>query len=172
VEGRLIVEHLDDETLVYDTTSNEAHALAGAGASEFLAATGEVSRRQILRKLALAGAAVGAASLAKTVSVPAPAWAQSGTPCGNTTCAAGDVCCFGFACRPPGTTCCPSQSTTCGPGTFCCQKAGSDYVCCNDGQHCCGPFECCTCCCIGGLFSGTCESASTCVSGGGQCGSL
>jgi hypothetical protein len=93
----LIVEHLDGELLVYDIERNEAHALSGPGAAEFAAASDDVSRREALRRLALAGAAAaGGGALLRTVVAPTPADAQSapcscpGSPSG--VCAAGQGC--------------------------------------------------------------------------------
>jgi hypothetical protein len=115
--GRLIVEHLDGETLVYDTASNEAHALSGAGAAEFLAAD-EVSRREVLRKLALAGAAAaGTGALVKTIVAPTAALAQSPN-CGTATCGPAEPCCTGFDhCCDITQTCC--GATCCNPGQIC-----------------------------------------------------
>jgi hypothetical protein len=111
VAGRLIVEQLDGETLVYDTERNEAHALSGAGSAEFLAAEDELSRRAVLRKLTLAGAA--AVGLL-TIAVP-PAAAQI-SPI--------QVNCGGTPCDP--FSCCPSQTTGFAGG-----------VCCSSSGHCC-----------------------------------
>jgi hypothetical protein len=100
VSGRLIVEQLGAETLVYDTERHRAHALSGAGAVEFAAAKDDVSRREVLRRLALAGAgAAGAGALIRTMVAPTAAQAQS--VCGG----AGQPCC------PSGQNLCPN--TTC-----------------------------------------------------------
>jgi hypothetical protein len=132
--GRLIVEHLDGETLVYDTQKNEAHALAGAGAAEFLAAESEVSRREVLRKLALAGvAAAGTGALVKTIVAPSPAHAQSPTACVNApggTCAAGTTCCVATV-----------TSACCTAAQQCCVFGGLVASCCTNP----------TTTCIGGL---------------------
>jgi hypothetical protein len=139
VEGRLIVEHLDDETLVYDTDRNEAHALSGAVAAAFLAAEDEVSRREVLRKLALTGAAVaGTGALVRTVIAPTPAQAQSPVQCGAVMCQAGAQCCTTGPqpfCAVPTGTCC--GSAVCLPGIAgpCCQG-----ICCLVGQICCGTI--------------------------------
>jgi hypothetical protein len=97
---RLIVEHLDGELLVYDADRDEAHALSGSGAAEFAAAPDDVSRREVLRKMVLAGAAAsGGTALVKTIVAPTPAQAESGCaavcslandPCTNPSCS---CCC-------------------------------------------------------------------------------
>jgi hypothetical protein len=112
VAGRLMVEKLAGETLVYDTASDEAHCLDPMAAAEFESAPDDVSRREVLRKLALVGAAAaGAAPLIKTIAAPTPAQAQSPTSCAGapgTTCPAGTTCCVGMTaiCCAAGTTCC------------------------------------------------------------------
>jgi hypothetical protein len=118
---RLIVERLGDETLVYDPETNEAHNLGGAAAAEFAAAPTEVSRREVLRKAALGGAAsLAGASLIKTIAAPTPAQAQSaGQPCtggAGGTCDAGLNCCGG--------TCCPTGQCCSGGGTTACFTLG------------------------------------------------
>jgi hypothetical protein len=102
---RLIVEHLDGEVLVYDTERNEAHALSGSGAAEFAAAPDDVSRREVLGKMTLAGAAAaGSMALVKTIVAPTPAHAQSavcGATCFSAAACAGNVgctcCCVGIS---------------------------------------------------------------------------
>jgi hypothetical protein len=130
--SELIVERLEGETLVYDTERNEAHALSGAGAAEFLAAADDVSRRQVLRKLALAGAAAaGAGALVMTIVAPTAAQAQTAAcapPCGQ-----GLICCQpvfnaccvnigGIGCCPPGSLigCGNLTGTGCLFNTNCC----------------------------------------------------
>jgi hypothetical protein len=155
VGSELIVERLDGETLVYDPGSHEAHALSGAGAAEFLAAEDEVSRRGVLRKLALAGAAAaGTAPLIKSIVAPAPA--HSGSNC---------------ACPTPGNpTLVCGANQGCGPGIGCftCQIfsgqvcPGSSCVCCD------GPGACTATFCLGSFVccSGTCcATGETCVGG-------
>jgi hypothetical protein len=139
---RLIVERLENETLVYDPEANEAHALSGPGAAEFLAATDEVSRRQVLRKLALAGAAAaGAGAMLRTIVAPSAAQAQSGAPCGGVNCQPGQTCCGAicitpgqFSCClgiPCGMACCPAGSVLQG---FCAAGTGAS---CSVGIQCC-----------------------------------
>jgi hypothetical protein len=121
--GRLIVEHLDDETLVYDTERNEAHALSGAGSAEFLAAEDEVSRREILRKLALAGAAAaGTGALVRTIIAPTPAQAQT----------AGQLCGPGNTCNP-GLNCCVNINNAVCCAQPCCTAAVGGDLCCGPG---------------------------------------
>jgi hypothetical protein len=137
VAGRLIVEQLDGETLVYDTERHEAHTLSGSGAAEFLAVEDEVSRRDVLRKLALAGAAAaGAGALVKTIVAPKAAQAQSPN-CGVLTCTAGQTCCSGSI----------GVNQCCATGTTCCQFAGQLGI---------TVVDCCTAaetCGVGGCFS-------------------
>jgi hypothetical protein len=95
----LIVQRLEGEWLVYDTASNEAHVLGGAAAAEFDAAIDEVSRREVIRRMALAGAATsGTAVRVKSIVAPAPA--QAASICGGLCSAGAD--CAGVA----GCTCC------------------------------------------------------------------
>jgi hypothetical protein len=140
VAGRLIVEHLGDETLVYDTERNQAHALSGLGAAEFLAAESEVSRRDVLRKLALAGAAAaGTGALVKTIVAPTPAQAQTLFCSG-----VGELpvpCAGGIFCVQAGDTCC-GNSFFCGAGTFCSDCPGQDPGCAADPLYCCGTTAC------------------------------
>jgi hypothetical protein len=137
-ERGLIVERLDDQTLVYDTELNEAHALSGAGAAEFLAAANEVSRRQVLRKLALAGAAAtGAGVVVKTIVAPTAAQAQS------LTCTPG--CTVGLACCQP-------------IGNFCCATGVASFGCCpGGGATACGGFTGFPCSFSNICCSGTCN---------------
>src|SRR5438093_992144 len=91
----LIVEHLDGEMLVYDTASDEAHCLDPVAAAEFEAASDDVSRREVLRRLAVVGAvAAGGAPLIKSIVAPAPATAQSAAVC-SPDCQTGEHCCAG-----------------------------------------------------------------------------
>jgi hypothetical protein len=77
----LVVEQLGAETLVYDTDADEAHLLGPAAAAEFGTAADDVSRREVLRKLALAGAgAAAAAPLITSIVAPRAAHAQSCVP--------------------------------------------------------------------------------------------
>jgi hypothetical protein len=136
-EEGLIVQRLDDELLVYDTASNEAHCLTGAVADEF-EASDEVSRREVLRKVALASvAAVGGAPLVKTIAIPRPAHAQSGTCSGiNGHCATQADCCTGLHCT--GISISNDQfKHTCQN----CLPAGLEFGC-NASSQCCD-----SCCC-------------------------
>jgi hypothetical protein len=140
---------LDGETLVYDTERNEAHALTGAGAAEFLAAADDVSRRQVLRKLALAGvAAAGTGALVKTIVAPTAAQAQSA--CGSgPACTGGTTCC-----APVSSSCCITDIT----GFGCC-PAGSAADCgFSSGLQCLIDIVCCsgTCNIPQGEVFGTC----------------
>jgi hypothetical protein len=149
VMERLIVERLDGETLVYDTERNEAHALSGAGAAEFLAAADDVSRREVLRKLALAGvAAAGTGALVKTIIAPSAAQAQS--PACDPACTQGIPCCNGVCCGMP---CCSPTSQT--PGaccpTFPCCNAGAVNTCgLGTGTQCTTGSQCCSGSCLAG----------------------
>jgi hypothetical protein len=88
------VEQLGGEALVYDVERNEAHALRGAAAAEFMAAGDEVSRRQVLRRLALAGAAAaGAGAMVKTIVAPTPAQAQTACVAAGGNCTTAGDCC-------------------------------------------------------------------------------
>jgi hypothetical protein len=167
VAGRLIVERLDDETLVYDTERNEAHALAGESAAEFLVAEDDVSRREVLRKLALAGAAAaGTGVLVKTIVAPTAAQAQSAV-C-NPACAPGNFCC-----QPTANTCCSAGASVCcfpGSATTCCSLAAP--ACCAAGStnSCVAiPFGGCTAnaqCCSNVCCNGTCcPQGQSCVAG-------
>jgi hypothetical protein len=127
--GRLIVEPLGDERLVYDTELGEAHRLGPAAALEFDSAADDISRRQVLRKLALAGAAASSLPLIKTIAAPTPAQAQSGVVCAGApggTCLPGFICCGGTTCVPSSFTCCGSGSC---PASFTCCP-GSPATCC------------------------------------------
>lgn len=155
-EGRqgsgLVVQRLDDELLVYDTASDEAHCLGPAAAAEFEAAADEVSRREVLRKMALAGAAAaGSAALVKTIVAPTPAMAQS-TACGTGTCPLGTSCCSDPGVAP---ACCIPGQTCCGPGIG---------LCCTDATHICfgpPPGHCEPC----GATAQPCCPLNTCSAG-------
>jgi hypothetical protein len=167
VAGRLIVERLDDETLVYDTERNEAHALAGESAAEFLVAEDDVSRREVLRKLALAGAAAaGTGVLVKTIVAPTAAQAQS--PACNPACGVGGLCC-----QPTANVCCSvSSPVCCAPGstTSCCSFAAP--TCCPTGSTnscaelligaCSSNLQCCSNVCCNGAC---CAQGQSCVAG-------
>jgi hypothetical protein len=119
----LVVERLDGELLVYDTESSEAHRLEGKAAAAFAAASSDVSRREVLRKLALAGAG---AALVTTVVAPTAAQAQSPacTPGDPTTCGPAEQClaCNGTpGCFPAGSYCCGAN--TCSFLEACCNGA-------------------------------------------------
>jgi hypothetical protein len=157
----LIVERLDGETLVYDTERNEAHALSGAGAAEFLAADDEVSRRQVLTRLALAGAAAaGTGALVKTIVAPTAARAQSATcnpPCQGAadfccggTCVGGPInCCAGVVCILGACSCC-GGSTLCAQPNICC-PGGSAFTCAKAQTAICNSnSECCSNSCVNG----------------------
>jgi hypothetical protein len=133
--SELIVESIGEERLVYDTASNEAHRLGASAALEFDAAGDDISRRQVLRKLALAGAAASSLPLIKTIAAPTAAHAQSGvacagapggaclpgfTCCGGTTCVPSSFTCCGSGSCPAGFTCCPGTPATCCPPSFAC----------------------------------------------------
>jgi hypothetical protein len=125
VAGKLILEHLDGEVLVYDTERNEAHALTGPGAAEFAAASDDVSRREVLRRMALAGvAAAGTGVLVKTIVAPTAAQAQSATACPlrpNGTCPAGTTCCVCVAGSGIATAeCCNNATQVCLAATATC----------------------------------------------------
>jgi hypothetical protein len=142
----LITEELGDELLVYDTATAEAHRLDGAAADRFRLAADELSRREVLSRLALAGAGT---VLATTIAVPEPAAAQS------------------TACVPAcgkGLKCCTTGSTPhCEPqGAICCGNLGclNNTVCCPSGA-CCPAAQCCTNppCCMNTqvCVDGTCQ---------------
>jgi hypothetical protein len=95
---RLIVEHLPGEVLVYDTATNAAHVLGGSVAAAFDEAADEVSRRDLIRKMAVAGAAAaGGAPLVKSILAPTSADAQStcSGPCFG-SCVPFTCICVGF----------------------------------------------------------------------------
>jgi hypothetical protein len=98
-EERLIVQRLDDELLVYDTASDEAHCLSGGAAAEFASAPDEVSRREVIRKLALGGAAL-TIPLVMSIKVP-PASAQASATCqaGGNACTTSAQCTSGCCCQ-------------------------------------------------------------------------
>jgi hypothetical protein len=169
---RLIVERLGDETLVFDMESNEAHALSGAGAAEFLAADDEVSRRQVLGKLALAGAAAsGAGALVRTIVAPSAAHAQSGVPCGVNFCPPSMTCC-GITCIPLSTICC--NGTACQNGFICCGNTCTLPTACCGGTTQCPGGICCgaanICCPIGFICcGGQCVTPNQCCGGTNPC---
>jgi hypothetical protein len=160
VPGDLIVEHLEGETLVYDKASDQAHVLSGDLATEFSAALDEVSRRQVLRKLALAGAAAaGAGTLAKTIVAPTAAQAQStcNPACGPTSgcCLPHNACCDVISAQ----ICCQAgAATACCPQLTVCCPSGSANACalfnpgaCNVNGNCCSNLCCGGVCCTGGV---------------------
>jgi hypothetical protein len=150
---RLIVERLNGEVLVYDTERSEAHALSGAGAVEFAAATDDVSRREVLRKLVLAGVGgAGAGALVKTVVAPTAAHAQSAN-CGTLTCTASQSCCgngVGFA-----FDCCNVVNEVCAGGLGCVPCGVAGLACCF-GATCSVP-------------AGECCDAGNCIANGAPC---
>jgi hypothetical protein len=104
-----VVQRLDDELLVYDTAFNEAHCLDSTAAAEFAAAADDISRRQVIRRLALAGAATATAgSLLRTVVTPPAAQAQSACLGATVPCTSDAQCCSNF----------------CGFGTCSCLRTG------------------------------------------------
>jgi hypothetical protein len=153
-DDRLVVERLEDELLVYDVEANQAHRLAGEGAAAFDAAADDFSRRQVLRKLALAGAAAAMT----TIVAPSPAQAQSpvcAPPCGQgLTCAqcpgGQPICIVGTA------TCCGSVPCSIG---FSCMTCGGADVCGIAGvSYCCGTTSCFNA--INSCCNGTCGTNS------------
>jgi hypothetical protein len=168
----LVVEFLDGEALVYDGETNGTHLLRGEAVAEFTAARDDVSRREVLRRMALAGvAAAGGGVLVQTIVSPTPAQAQSGQPCTpGGGCVAGLVCCNGICC-----TCCSPVTGGCDtcnlPGEACCSGVCCgqlfNSICCGDvgAQSCCSPNGCCE--------SGSCtDQGATCLSGGTCCGGV
>jgi hypothetical protein len=144
-----LIERLDGEALVYDTQTNEAHALKGAGLAEFEAAGDDVSRREVLRRLALAGAvAASGGALMRTIVTPTSAQAQSSPPCGNGTCPTGTTCC-----TPPNTSanCCFDTTQLCRQN-LCIPCGDTTEPCCTGGI--CKKGECATANCTCSL--GTC----------------
>jgi hypothetical protein len=113
-----IVQRLDEELLVYDTAADEVHCLSGNAVAEFEAAADEVSRRDVIRRMALAGAAAaGGAALVRSVIAPNPAQAQSTCVCGisgNLICGPNEAC--------GGTVCvhCKPSNAVCTGGDLCC----------------------------------------------------
>ena len=81
-EDEVIVERVGDELLVYDPQTDEAHQLTPRAATAFEESTAAgVSRRDALRRAALAGAGAAAAvPLVKSIVAPTPAHAGT-TPC-------------------------------------------------------------------------------------------
>jgi hypothetical protein len=99
----LIVERLGGEMLVYDTKSDEAYCLGGAAAVEFRAAPTDLSRRAVIRKLAVMGGAIAASSgVVTTIIAPTPAQAQSCVPANGACVTLAQCCDLG-----PLTLCCP-----------------------------------------------------------------
>jgi hypothetical protein len=147
----LISERLGDELLVYDLASDEAHRLEGAAAAQFRAAADDLSRREVLRRFTLAGAAtMSAGSLLTSIVAPAPAQAQSGLCVGG--CGKGEQCCTtGSAphCEPGNATCCGNGACTgsnqCCPNGACCPSLAA---CCTN-PPCCPNTEVCV--------NGTCQ---------------
>jgi hypothetical protein len=128
----LIVEALGEETLVYDPATDEALCLDSVAAVEFRAAPDDISRRQVVRRLALAGAAAAAtAPLVKTIVAPTAAHAQSGCACGNAACVAGQACAAGVICL----TCLGSvgSGAVCTPGVIQCCDGCTAVLCPQDG---------------------------------------
>jgi hypothetical protein len=169
VAGRLIVEHLDGETLVYDTELNEVHALAGSGAADFAAAADDVSRREVLRKLALAGvAAAGAGALVKSIVAPTAAQAQSACVPGGGVCTTVAECCA----LSNATVACTNNVcsiATCNAGFADCDTVattGCETNLLTDTQNCGTCNNVCAACCDGG----TCRAdAAPCTTAGGTC---
>jgi hypothetical protein len=129
----LIVERLNGEMLVYDTASREAHRLDAEASAEFEAAPDDVSRREVIRRLALAGAAaVGAAQLVTTIVAPSPAQAQTCVNPGPLCNPVSNPCCPGFGCvgdcfpcLPPGASCTPSDLCCSAGALFACPGSGT-----------------------------------------------
>jgi hypothetical protein len=160
--GGLIVERLGDETLVYDATSNKAHRLDGAAAAAFAAASDDLSRREVIARFALAGAAASASGLlVKSIVAPSPAQAQS--LCGDGPCLPSEVCCVDtLECCGSPTHCCPTGSATpcCLDGNCC--PAGSFFNCgVADGIACLDAGICCSGCCIEGFCAQTLQCGET-----------
>jgi hypothetical protein len=147
----LVVQRLDEELLVYDTDSHQAHRLDGAAAAAFAAASSDVSRREVLRKLALAGAGAAGASLVTMIVAPTAAQAQSGCGAGP-ACTGGDICltCGGISgCQFAGTVCCGAN--VCDLLDSCLTCPGGP-ICATLGSYCCGATTCLTgsqACCNG-----------------------
>jgi hypothetical protein len=137
-EDGLVVEHLIDQTLVYDRAANEAHLLQGSAAAEFAAAGDDLSRREVLRKLALAGAAAaGTGALVRTIVAPTPADAQTCTNPG--TCQVNSNCCPGFGCVAGQGVCfaCIASGQPCSPNNVnCCGAANGNLVTCPQAATC------------------------------------
>jgi hypothetical protein len=131
--GSLLVEALGEETLVYDPATNEAHCLDPLAAAEFRAAGDDISRREVIRRLALAGAATAAAApLVRTIVAPTPAHAVSGCACGvgagTTVCPAGQGCLAAVTCVS-----CVGSGSACTVGTFTCCTTCTATICPNTG---------------------------------------
>lgn len=135
----LVEVDLGDEIVVYDPQSDETHALSRTAASIWRKGTRTgLSRRQMLRRLTLAGAAIPAIQSVKTPLAVAAVSAMlcpqpgCGFPCpGNPCCACastteGANVCVVPTCPFPQTSC--SSSSQCPPGTVC--VTGIVSVCC------------------------------------------
>jgi hypothetical protein len=149
-----VVERLGDEVLVYDVATDEAHCLSAEGAAAFDAACDDVSRRQVIRRMALAGAgAIASGALVKSIAAPSPAQAQSTVTCVGApggTCTAGETCCGTGGVK----LCCDTAAPTC------CANPSGAAACCGAGLTCCIAGAAATCC---NLLSSTCDPTAGCV---------
>jgi len=104
----------------------------------------QTSRREVIRRLSLAGAV--ALPVVSSIVAPTAATAQSGCPSGivcsisRTCCPTGQRCILGTDCCPNaqgcGSQCCPSTQSCVG-GTTCCPPAQRCLTdCCAPGQSC------------------------------------
>jgi hypothetical protein len=89
---RFISEKVGDDTLVYDTSTSEAHCLSPAATKRWFAARTNLDRRRLLAL----GAAAGVATIL------APAVAEAASNCQVATCGRGD---FGKTCNRAGAQC-------------------------------------------------------------------
>jgi len=93
------------------------------------------------------------------------------SPCGNSTCAAGQICCTASNGRQfCGTgTCCDTIS--CEPGKSCCTGPNQIKFCSSPAQTCCGYASCSSSqkCCPGGTVPFCADSTAICC-GGVSCG--
>jgi hypothetical protein len=160
----LIVEVLGHETLVYDTARHEAHALSGRAAAEFAAASDDVSRREVLRKLALVGAAATAGPFIRSIVAPTPAQAQTGLA-DNQNCATSGQCANACCCALTGfLNTCQTIAACNGVNGAC---VGSGLA---NGQNCAHNGDCASaCCCAISGFLNTCAAAATCAGNNGTC---